>query len=723
MTRHRRSSPFVSDSRPPLANQRGSVLIAAAAAMLVSVILLASADLGYLFYMKREFQKTADLAALAGAQQLERDSCAAAAAAAVGNANLNLQRYGLTMDPSPAPACGRWDPNPDPAKNTVLAMEPPTESYGGSGGQKYFGTPRGTVGFNAVKVVITQSAPPLLPFFGERKIHVEAIATREASVASFTVGSRLVRLYPGSLLYNLLETVGVAPSQLDVLSSAGLANVSLTPAGLLKALGLPATAILDVGTPNEAAALKNLKLGELLQAMIDVLSLDQVAGVQVAALQALHAELRAISSNSPLDLPVRLFGTATEPGVFAHITTPSPLSALNATVNVLDLLGTSISVANGDNLISIPDLNVAGLVRGKIRIVEPPTIAIGGIGTTANSAQIRVYLRVGTTSVPLVGGLLNQLGTVVDLPIILEVAQSTGTLQDMCSPSLQEREARLSVQSSVANLCLGSFPNMGTPQTDDFFSATNACTSLVGRHKVLDVLGLLPVRAQVNAPLLPSGTSEVVATAPVPPAEPEVITVTPDDNIDLTQLGHTVASAIGNGLLGDVLGAPGASGVSGASDPATKTEMAYRLLGGAPSPGFAGRSLTEINAELTWSGQALQDFANTWSSGAVLTGLLQLVGKLLGTVGAVLGDVVVGVCGIAGGSALYQCKLPFVISMINGDSAVTAILGMVVQILSPLLDALSSLLQGLLNNVLGLGLGETDLSLLSVDCGNARLVY
>jgi len=303
------------------------------------------------------------------------------------------------------------------------------------------------------------------------------------------------------------------------------------------------------------------------------------------------------------------------------------------------------------------------------------------------------------------------------------VAQSTGTLEAMCSAPLLERQARLSVQSSVANLCLGSFPNMGDPASDDFFSSENACTSLVGRHKVLDVLGLLPVRAKVEAPILPSGTTDVVLTAPIPPGQPEVVTVSPDDNIDLTRLGYTVASAIGNGLLGDVLGAPAASGVSGASSEASKTEMAYRLLGGRPAPGFAGRSLSEINAELTWSGQALQNFANTWASGAVLTGLLQLVGKLVSTVGAVLGDVVLGLCGLGGASALYQCKVPFVMGMINGDSAVTAILGLVVQVLSPMLDALSALLQGLLNDVLGLGLGETDVSLLSVNCGNARLVY
>ncbi|MOA68688.1 hypothetical protein D3C78_1964240 [compost metagenome] len=49
-------------------------------------------------------------------------------------------------------------------------------------------------------------------------------------------------------------------------------------------------------------------------------------------------------------------------------------------------------------------------------------------------------------------------------------------------------------------------------------------------------------------------------------------------------------------------------------------------------------------------------------------------------------------------------------------------LSVVVNLLQPVLAPLSGLLQQLLN-MLGLSVGQTDVSLLSVDCGQPRLVY
>lgn len=68
-------------------------------------------------------------------------------------------------------------------------------------------------------------------------------------------------------------------------------------------------------------------------------------------------------------------------------------------------------------------------MQSQVRIVEPPSIGVGGVGAQATSAGIRVYLRANTSNIPLVGPLLaNTLGTKIDLPIIIDVAQSTGTV-------------------------------------------------------------------------------------------------------------------------------------------------------------------------------------------------------------------------------------------------------------------------------------------------------
>jgi len=50
------------------------------------------------------------------------------------------------------------------------------------------------------------------------------------------------------------------------------------------------------------------------------------------------------------------------------------------------------------------------------------------------------------------------------------------------------------------------------------------------------------------------------------------------------------------------------------------------------------------------------------------------------------------------------------------------LLTLVLAILDPLLDLLSTALVRLLG-VLGLSLGETDVNLLSIDCGTSKLVY
>src|SRR5690606_34130591 len=142
--------------------------------------------------------------------------------------------------------------------------------------------------------------------------------------------------------------------------------------------------------------------------------------------------------------------------------------------------------------------------------------------------------------------------------------------------------------------------------------------------------------------LLGSSTTRVTLTAP------ETQTISPDDNIQLLDLGYRIASAVGNGVVGQLLGTNGNSGrLSGTKNSSTKNQVARDLLG-KKNEYPAGRSLTAIQVELKTSAESLQQFANNWTSGQLLTGLLSLVGGLLNTLGAVLGDVVTGLCGLAG---------------------------------------------------------------------------
>ena len=73
--------------------------------------------------------------------------------------------------------------------------------------------------------------------------------------------------------------------------------------------------------------------------------------------------------------------------------------------------------------------------------------------------------------------------------------------------------------------------------------------------------------------------------------------------------------------------------------------------------------------------------------------------------------------------AIRQCRVNAVSSLaLSGGNQVGGVLSIVVTLLQPLLGMLSTLLQQLLD-LLGLSVGQTDVSLLSVDCGKPRLVY
>ena len=149
-------------SRP--SRSRGSVIINTAIALSLIIITLIGTEIGFMYFMKREFQKAADLAALAGAQQI-RAGCAAATAAAQLNANgaaggtPGNMPTGLTLLPGEV-QCGYWD------KDTS------------------FQSPAVTGTANAVRVAFQKASPTLLSFFtGNRLISVNAVAALSAPLA------------------------------------------------------------------------------------------------------------------------------------------------------------------------------------------------------------------------------------------------------------------------------------------------------------------------------------------------------------------------------------------------------------------------------------------------------------------------------------------------------------------------------------------------------------
>lgn len=596
------NSTPICQARWPIGRKRdrGSILINTAVALSLIAITLVGTELGYLFYMKREFQKAVDLAALAGAQQLTpsatSSNCGVAIGAASTNAGQNLS--GVAINP---PECGSWEPS-GPTGGNAGCFSSSTDHF----------MPDGTPS-NAVRVRIEKAPATLFPFFaGDRTICVQAVAVLDAPVAAFTVGSRLLRLEDNTLLPNLLKAVGVDLSPTDLLSYRGLANTSITPSGLLAALGVPINGDLDVGTLNQLASIQNLTLGGLIDATITAL---QNQGGTVSASIGLLQQLRTRLSAEALAAHVKLFGNEASPGILVGLDTTGN-AALNAQVDLLSLVTAGASIANGKNLIAIDNLGIGILgVQAKASVIEPPSIGIGGVGTIARTAQIRVYLRI---TPPLLG---------LDLPLILELAQSTGELKNI-NCKIPRHNATIAVSSSQVNACLGRFHDMTTESdtnSSHFFTENNRCAPNssgvfpdsaegVRRHRILNVLGLgaVSASARVGLPVLASQApveTDPPLNVPSSPSDGTSQTTINATGINLAQIVSNVAKAVTDGILGDL------------------------------------------------GGQGL--------------GLL---------------------------------------------------LGAILSLLDPVLDILSQVLAGLLST-LGISIGQTDVSLLSVDCGVAKLVH
>ncbi|OCZ85319.1 hypothetical protein A7P25_07015 [Achromobacter xylosoxidans] len=687
--------------------QRGSMTVAIVFAVIVGLVLLGVAQLGYAYYMKREMQKATDLAALSAVQVLGMGApadCARAQAAGQAAVLANVPNILDTFAAGDVTVeCKLWDTSRPDASGMYL--------FDPSSGQ----VP------NALRITLNKTLSSLLPAFivGGTPVQTISVAANTQPVAVFTVGSRLLRLQKGGLLSQLLATVGATPAQLDILDAAGLASVNITPSGLLEALGLPVSVATGVGTPAQLAALNNLTLGQLLQATLTVM--NKAGDTAGASLGLLTNAINVVLNVMPVNLPVKLFGDG---GVLdLNVISGDINSALQANINALNVLETALVIANGQNLVNL-GLNVPLLgVQSQVRIVEPPSIGVGGVGTQATSAGIRVYLRANTSNIPLVGPLLaNTLGTKIDLPIIIDVAQSTGTVSKLCQAPLTESQATIDVTSSVANICLGRFPGMSSAVDNvqaNFLSITNSCQpssfAAIQRYQVLNVLGILPLTSKVTLPIFNS-TAPVSVTLTEPPSPNSTATVNAT-SINLGALASNLADAVVGGILGDLIG------TGTPLTPEQRASLATTLVGGGGSN--PGKSISQVVNDMQWSSTALNQLGQRMSTGGltgVLGGTLQLVGNILNSLLlAPLSDVT---CLLAiTPDAIRQCRVNAVSTLaLSGGNQVGGVLSIVVTLLQPLLGMLSTLLQQLLD-LLGLSVGQTDVSLLSVDCGKPRLVY
>lgn len=691
--------------------QRGTFSILSAFVLLLALGFLALVlDSGRLFLEKRRLQKLADSAALEAITRLPQGDCAAASSQALQYASENAGRNGFSTG----------------AEGHTLTVQCVT-LQAADGLRNAVPAANG----RAVRVEVTRRVPSSLVMrtsvlFSPSSpewitLGASAVAERSEPGASFSVGAQLLRLDGDKLLGRLLAAAGLDPRTLSVLDSEGLANVAVAPAGLLHALGV------DLGI-DQLRALSPQGLVELVDTRIGLLGLDELLdlSLQVVSDSVLKAKLALLRQDilrNPIlrDIRVRLLGTPDTPGLLSIESTPDGQvgPALDTRVKLGDLLKTSLllGLPEEQRALKVDEISLLGLATVKVGIVEPPSIGVGPVGTTAFNAQIRVLVNVDTDGATLVGPLTNLLGIRIKLPIILDLVSSTGTL-DAVDCQAPKPTASIRMQSQLGNLCVGRIP------ADALWATRASCASNVADENLIRLPGL-SVPGKIVLPILPANDEDVTLT----------VGETVSTEVNHLPIGTLVADLTRELLELLKLKANASSRDKLLADAAADVADSYLALA-ALQPTAAGQY---SSADLNRIRERLEHDGFDWDRPGGLLGLgTQTVmqewrsnvgNRCSGTnkaAACVRGELVKSLQQNSQ-SGLLDGLLGSVLGLLQNllgntvQPLLAELLTPVVQLLEPLLDLVGSALSSLLAG-LGLELGRTDVELHALSCGIPRLV-
>lgn len=704
---------------------RGGMSVTLMLVMIALVAMLGLIEIGFLYWAKRDAQKVVDLAALAGAQRL--DLCAANNADNSAARQSALVQNGFRGELQIE--CGNWNAG----RNAVDHFSPSVDAS----------NPR-----NAVRVVAERG---VLPFFGQNRslptLRVRAVAKRSEPSAVFAVGSQLLRTNGNSPLMTTLRLVGLDVTNATVLSYDGLAQASITPSGLLAALGIPVTADLSVADFNRLLSLNRVSLAQLVNATATVVGRDTTVGVQLQALSNLVGTRLDINQ-----LNILLGSPSGGGGLFAEVISPDGTvgSALESKINVLDLVNAAISIANDGNGVTVQGLNLLG-IEVKAGVVEPPSIGIGGVGTRAYNAQVRLMVDVDSDRLFAIGPLLSLLGTRLHLPLHVDVANAMGTLSSIQCGAVPPT-ATIQVDSSVLRACVGRV------DAADRFSKSNVCDATLQNEQLLKLLGQPLINNRITLPALTGSQSLTLAAGQ-----------TGSTRINPLAVGTAVSDLV-NELL-RVLSGMLSSPSQGMTANDTAKALADRYLQAAfPTggrynvdqvipllrDGDPARNLAPLGNWTVTKGvpkPCLIGLTTCWENGSVWTGFRTTVtgqglGLLDGLLGSLVGGLLINRCDSLLGNLIdYNgCVRTNLASYIQtapagfldgaGGGGVTtpgnnvtcsgllcAVLNPVLAALKPVLNSVGALLTNTLASLLGLELGRTDVSVQSIQCSSAQLVF
>lgn len=337
-------------------DERGAaaVLMGVGLTLVLVAIAAFSVDLGLQRATRRDMQALADVVALDLARKLDGTSVSALSATMNTEMAKSVARNGDTIGDAPALD---WDLGTmvDGAFVEMSGADVP----------------------NAVRVTAETSVD--FAFGGVTGVAQgdagrTAVARAETG-ACFRVGSYAARidLGDGAILGPLLQALGTDVG-LTVLDAQGLAGADIA------LLDLVDTGLVAGGFDELVGA--DVSVGDFYLAMADVLQNQGGQGAQVALLQ----ELATVAIKDVVINVADIVGVDS-----------TSSAGLDAVVNVFDLVSTAAFVANGDNAISVPNLNVnvVGLstLSGNVKVGQKPIQYCGRAkNVSGETSQVEVNL-------------------------------------------------------------------------------------------------------------------------------------------------------------------------------------------------------------------------------------------------------------------------------------------------------------------------------------------
>lgn len=462
----------------PIRRQRGSMAIAMMLMLLGLITILGIVEVGYLYWAHRDAQKVADLAALSGAQQLSGPTCITGSPAYVAASGNATDNGGTPVNgySSIGISCGR-----QPASGSSIL------------------SPASASSVAAIKVVANRSVNHIfgMAWKSTFPIKAEAVAVNQHPIASFSIGSQLVGISTDSLLNKLLGSTLDTSIGLSLLSSSGITGTNISLLGLVKNLPV------DIGSLSSVLDTQ-VHVSQILDAYVT--ALKQSSNAATIKLSVVEQQIASIEGQ--IGDPTINLGQILNVNAW----TSDPSTALGVDVNAADILNAVILAADSKNALAIPgaSIKIPGIanVALTLSVIEPPQIGVGGVGTTAHTAQIRLAADISALSVVNLGG-----EPVSDLSVAVEVAPSEGTITDItCNvPNADGMTDNVTIhvvpKAANAGILDPSYAAQAVRNTSQSWSsildAAKADKTKKSWDKVVDVLGLVKIQlftdAQVQA--------------------------------------------------------------------------------------------------------------------------------------------------------------------------------------------------------------------------------